>query len=101
MDLCKSLIVRPGLLIGPFMGERVEDICDRYNAACDRNRFSGQSKITISIPMFMMSERNFLSHLQQREAATGEDFGAQRRVSFHMLKLFRCELARLEQNGIG
>src|SRR6266851_366929 len=67
----------PRRLVRPFMGERVEDIGDRDDAAAERYLVACESvRIAGSVPPFVVGPGDLLGELQERRGASGENSGA-------------------------
>src|SRR3954447_25676757 len=73
IDLCDRVVDRPGRLVWPFLRQRVEDIGNSDNPAGKRDVGSGDPDIAVSVPAFVMIERDFSREPQDGEPAAGEN----------------------------
>ena len=96
------LLERPGLLVGPLGGQRVEDIGHRDDAPDQRNRLAAQAlRIAAAVELLVMAVRDDRGHAQQRRGAVAQDLVADGGVLAHDGHLPVVEPAGLEQDVVG
>ncbi len=102
LDFRQRIGNRPGFLVRPLVGERVEHVGQRRHARRDRDRGAGQPVwITAAIPALMVMPRNLLRDVHLRNVGLAEDLPAGHGVRFHDLALAGRQLAGLQQDRIG
>ena len=76
-DFRFGLVFRPRLLERPIVDQRVINIRHGDDPAAQRNLFADQAaRISASVPMLVVRQRNFFGLLQDQRVAAGQQFGA-------------------------
>src|SRR5204862_63838 len=69
-DQPDRLLHGPGRLVGPVVGQRVEDVCHGHDPAAQRDRLAGQPRgIAGAVPVLVMREGDLGRVLEDRRAA--------------------------------
>ncbi len=101
-DESQHLFQRPCLLVAAIRPQRIEHIGQRNDTPLQRDIRPFQATwIAAAIPLFMVIARYGGADLEQCQVAAGEHVLSQLGMGFHYFPLFRSELARLVQDGIG
>src|SRR5690554_6020971 len=96
-DEVHGFFYRPRLFVGPSAGQRIKDISQSGDTCSDGNFFSGHTvRVSATIPFFVVIQSNSARQLHQAGVAVAENARADLRMTLHVCKFFRGQLAWLE-----
>jgi hypothetical protein len=101
-DLRDCLLERPGRLVRPGVGERVEDVGHRHDSSGQPDPLAAEPvRLPRPVPALVVAEGDLLAQPQHGEAAAGKDLRADGGVRLHERALGVAQPARLQKDRVG
>ena len=101
VDVRECVVLAPGAAVGTVGRQCVEDVCDRDDAADERDVLAREpGRVSGSVPVLVMRPGNRRGELEQLVAGACEERVADLRVPFHLAPLGVRERVRLAQDRL-